>query len=526
MRLKSHMFSGLCACTFLILSAAAFGQTAEQPHTTTLKVNARLVVLDVVVTDKKGQPIDDLRRDELHVMEDGKPQTLRTFESPDAHKLPATAAETPEQAAAEVFDPAQPANFGQSPTTILVLDQLNTHFADSSFARRELANYLAKQPAVLSQPTSLVTIFPDHFKLLEQFTRDRSKLQHTLDKSPVKYPWQLELSGKSDYSPIQRLDTSLKALEELAQTYARIPGRKNIIWIGGGFPSLDPESLASNDELEVKDQLKHISNVLLDSRMVLYAVDPTSMMGQMTEITDFQQMAFAQMSGELGSAPIDPVDAGGDFDSLGKLTGGKVIRNMNNVATQIETAVDFSSHFYTVSYSPTNNVETSLQFRKVKVTCGRPDCVVTTRTGYYAGKPPKENQNQNISYDLSTAAESSVRLNGLRVSVEVNASVAVLNDAWMVHVAAPELTWTSQDDGTSKAEVAVMAVSLDKKGHMIGHVLRHATATARAGVNLHDAGKVANFEFEAKPTPKAAAMRFVVRDDTTGRMGSFDVPLK
>jgi VWFA-related protein len=518
--------TGLCAVLFCLVSPAAQGQADETPHTATLKVNARLVVLDVVVTDKKGQPIDDLRRDELHVLEDGKPQTLRTFEMPSAHKLPPSAAETPEQAAAEVFDPAKPANFGQSPTTILVLDQLNTHFADSSFARRELANYLAKQPAVLAQPTSLVTIFPDHFKLLEQFTRDRSKLQHTLDKSPVKYPWQLELSGKSDYSPIQRLDTSLKALEEIAQTYARIPGRKNLIWIGGGFPSLDPESLASNDELEVKDQLKHISNVLLDARMVLYAVDPTSMMGQMTEITDFQQMAFAQLSGELGSAPIDPVDAGGDFDSLGTLTGGRVVRNMNNIATQIATAVDYASHFYTVGYSPTNANETALEFRKIKVTCSRADCVVTTRTGYYAGKPPKENLNQNISYDLSTAAESSVPLNGLRVTVESNASVAVLNDAWIIHVAAPELTWVPQEDGTSKAEVAVMSVSLNKQGHMVSHVLRRATATARAGVNLRDETKMANFEFDAKPAPKSTKMRFVVRDATTGRMGSFDIPLK
>ncbi|MDE1154996.1 MAG: VWA domain-containing protein [Acidobacteriaceae bacterium] len=523
--MKSRKFSGaqfLRSVMVVALSLTPLALDAQQAPPS-MKVVSRLVVLDVVVTDKKGQPVTDLTQNDFEIFEDNQPQTIRSFEPPSAHELPSDTTSNPKD---EVFDPAKPANFGQSPVTILVLDQLNTHFTDSSFARQQMAEYLKAQPELLSVPTTLLVVYQDHFKLLQEFTRDRSKLQDALSKAPVKYSWDLETKGKADNGPIQRLDMSLRALEEMSQSYSSIAGRKNLIWVGGGFPSIDPESLAGNDFREVQDTIKYVSNMLLDTRMTLYAVDPTSSAAGMTEITDFQQMAFAQLSGELSSAPIDTIDGGSDFDSLGKMTGGRVIRSMNNVATQIQISVNYGAQFYTLSYSPTNKSDDSLKFRKIRVVCKRPDLVVTTRTGYYGGNMPKESATQTLAYDLSTAAESSVPLNGLHISVDENRSVAATDeDAWVIRVQAPELTWAPQSDGSSRADVTVMAVSLDKKGKLLSHTIHAGSAVARAGVNLRDASKMADFDFTAKPAPHAVMLRFVVRDSGSGRMGSFDVPL-
>ena len=60
---------------------------------------------------------------------------------------------------------------------------------------------------------------------------------------------------------------------------------------------------------------------------------------------------------------------------------------------------------------------------------------------------------------------------------------------------------------------------------MLGHTLRAMSASANRGVNLNDPSKVADFAFSAQPVPKATTLRFVVRDNATGRMGSFDLPL-
>lgn len=505
------------------LLLSAFGASAgifaqDVPPAATLTVNARLVVLDVVVTGKDGKPVDGLTDKDFQVFEDGKLQHIRSVERPSAHALPAA---TIAAGAAATFNPAEPASFGRSPANILVLDQLNTHFADSSFARRELRDYLEKQPALLPQPTTLLTVYENRFKQLQAFTRDRDALLHALAAAPTEYAWRLEVSGKADYGPIERLDQTLRALEQIAQSYSAIPGRKNLVWVGGGFPTLDPTQLDGDDLKEVQDTLQHITDVLLDTRVTLYAVDPTSSAAGMTEITDPSQVGFMQSGAELPAGAADPFNSSEDFDKLGPVTGGRVVRGMNNIAQQIATAVDLGSSFYTISYSPASASDAAAKYRKIQVVCLRAGLTATTRAGYYSGQSQREKSAATASYDLTTAAESNVPLNGLRVSVVPGNSL----DSYVVRVGAGDLTWKQKSDGSSVASVYVMAVSLNAKNKMLGHTLHGMVATAKPGTDPHATGRQADFEFDAPPSPKATSLRFIVRDSTTGRMGSFDLPV-
>lgn len=492
------------------------------PHTPSLTVNARLVVLDVFVADKNGKFVDDLTDKDFRIFEDGQPQRIRSFESPSVHALPdATLAASPDT----VFNPAQPANFGESPVTVLVLDQLNTHFADSSFARRSLRDYLAKQPMLLLQPTTLLTVYDNNLKLLQEFTRSRDTLLKALDAAPTKYAWKLEIDGKAEHGPIERLDQSLRALEQISQTYARIPGRKNLIWVGGGFPTLDPTSINDHDAREVQDALQHVTDVLLATRITLYAIDPSSSAAGMKEIVDEDQQAFADAAGETLSGNSDPFGANEDFDRLGPVTGGRVIRGMNDITQQIAASVRLGASFYTIAYSPASSSEASAKYRKIRVDCLRPGLTLITRDGYYPERTTQEKSVDTTAYDLTTAAESTIPLNGLHITVEQNHSIASPPESYIVHVGATGLTWKPKDDGSSTSSVAVMAVSLNAKNKMIAHVLHGMTATARAGANLRDETKTANFEFEVQPAAKATTLRFIVRDAATGRMGSVDLPL-
>lgn len=494
---------------------------APIPHTATLTVNARLIVLDVVVTDKSGRPVTDLKQNDFQVLEDGKQQNIRSFEQPSVHTLPLVSTA---QGAATVFDPAQPASFGQAPVTILVLDQLNTHFADSSFARRELRSYLGGQPTMLSQPTALFTVYDRTFKQLSVFTRDRDVLIRTLEATPPQNAWQLEVNGKTEYGPLERLDQSLRALEQIAETTARVPGRKNVVWVGGGFPTIDPNLLKSKDSDEVKNTIRHVTDVLLDTRVTLYAVDPSSSAAGMTEITDSTQQAFALATGDASTGLSDTFDAAEDFDRLGRATGGRVVRSMNDVAAQIATAVDFGAQFYTLSYSPTSASQADSRYRKIKVVCLRPGLTLTTRDGYFNARTARENSSASITYDLSTAAESSVLLNGLRVTVDPGRS-SPQSGMYAVHIGASGLTWNSHEDGSSSANVEVLAASLSSKGKMIGHTLHSVTATAKAGADLRDENKNVDISFQTESALKAVKIRFVVRDAATGRMGSIDLSL-
>jgi VWFA-related protein len=510
----------LCAQTSAPTPGAG---SAPATHPFVFTVNARLVVLDVVVTDKAGKPVDGLTVKDFQVFEDDKLQHIRSLDSPSAHTLPATSVAAGITA---VFDPAQPASFGHSPVDVLVFDQLNTHFADSSFARRCLHDYLAGQPALLPQPTTLLTVYDNHFKLLQGFTRDRDALLRAVAAAPAEYPWKLEVNGKADYGPVERLDQSLRALEEIAQSYARIPGRKNLIWVGGGFPTINPTTIDGDDAQEVKDALQHVTDILLDTHVTLYAIDPSSTAAGMTEITDSSQAAFVLAAGDALSGGFDPFSAGGDFDRLGPVTGGRVIRGRNDIGEQIALSADLGAHYYTIAYTPSSSSEAAAQYRKIRVVCLRPGLTATTRTGYYSGETQAEKASTTAAYDLTTAAETALPLNGIRVTVEQDTSPNAPPNTYIVHAGTANLTWKTKEDGSAMASVYIMAVSLNAKKNMLGHTLHRMKANAKSGANLNDPAKMADFDFTAQPAPKATTLRFIVRDNATGRMGSADLQLK
>ena len=134
----------------------------------------------------------------------------------------------------------------------------------------------------LVQPTTLMVVSDNKFRVLQTFTRDRAALLKALAEQPVHYSWKLEGDKSIGYGPVERLDQSLSALEQIAQAAAGLAGRKNLVWVGQGFPTLDPTELDEKDKQLVRDTIQHVTDVLLDTRVTLYAVDPTSSAAGMT----------------------------------------------------------------------------------------------------------------------------------------------------------------------------------------------------------------------------------------------------
>jgi VWFA-related protein len=505
-----------------ILVALSFGQKAYTQQTTTpdqktsvptLNVTSSLVLLDVVVTDEAGNPVTNLTKDDFVVYEDKVTQRMVSFEPPSAHTFPMETGNVP-------FNPDDPKTFGQSPVTILVLDELNTHFEDSSFAVRSVRQYLESRPAVLAQPTTLMVVSDNKFRVLKNFTRDRTALLKALKDQSVHYAWKLEGDKSIGYGAVERLDQSLSALEQIAQASGRIPGRKNLVWVGQGFPTLDPTELDMKDL--VSDTIQHVTDVLLNTRVTLYAVDPTSSAAGMTEITDATQLEFAQLAGDALTSNADPFNSSLDFDRLGPVTGGRVLRGMNDIDKQIALSVDLGTKFYTIGYSPSNASKQAGQYRNIRVVCLRPGLTATTRNGYYTTAPASQNSREMLIYDLNTAALSSIPLTALRVTVEP----AKTEGAYTVHVDASSLAWQTTNDGGSSAKVVVLLAGLSSSNKILTHTVQNMSALAKPGADLTQLGRTANFSIMA-PLPKGVVrLRFVVRDVETGRMGTSDLSIR
>src|SRR5262245_634255 len=171
-------------------AAAAPGQDGQRPQpaaqatpvyetATVLKAITRLVVVDVVATDKKGNAVTDLERRDFTILEDGTEQQVRVFSfqqpvlrgagaaAPPGHTLPAN-----------VFTNVPRYNTS-SALNVVLLDGLNTTLPHQAYVRDQMIHYLEKMPE--GQPVAIYTL-GSKLTLLQDFTSDPEVLKEVVKR--------------------------------------------------------------------------------------------------------------------------------------------------------------------------------------------------------------------------------------------------------------------------------------------------------------------------------------------------------
>ncbi len=317
-----------------------------------VKVATRLVVLSVVVTDKAGNPVTGLTKDDFRVLEDDQLQAIASFE-PAAELASSPATESAATAALPAIDAPPPAT--------LVLDQLNTKSEDLMFAVEKIRDFLRAQPPHLSQPTSLYSLTKRGLELLAPPTQDRDSLLAVFKKSIVELPpHSLESGGVQGGA--DRLVTSLLALDEMALGSAHQKGRKNIIWIGNGIPILSASGVDLSNRARFLDWVHYTVNWLEESQTTVYTVNPAGL-----------EVAPETRAVDLGSALVPQTGLTLSdlvFESLAPESGGAIFRSRNDVDVAIATALRDGFSSYTLSYYPRNDKWDST-FRRIRVIVNR-----------------------------------------------------------------------------------------------------------------------------------------------------------
>src|SRR5215831_10838787 len=274
----------------LLLAGTAFAQSqTSSDSASTFKTTTRVVLLDVVVTDKSGKPTHGLKAHDFTVLEDGKAQQVRGFEE----RGPALPLPTPH--AAMSLPPNTYTNYisTQEPgaVSILLFDTLNTERLDLTRARQQLIQYLSK--LTRNDRIALFSLDSD-LHLIHGFTDDPEELikvaktlstkpnsmysnardvsesitmarEIGLENSPkmfeavLHFLWN-EQTGKEE----SRTFVTMQALNQLARSMAVFPGRKNLIWISGGIP-FDPSS--------TDPQMRRTATLLAATQTAVYPID-------------------------------------------------------------------------------------------------------------------------------------------------------------------------------------------------------------------------------------------------------------
>jgi VWFA-related protein len=360
--------------------------------TYTIRRDARIVILDMVVTDAKGNVVTDLKRDDFHVTEMNEPQTVLNFESAGAHSV-GSDAQIDSTNALDVLAPHAPVN-------IILLDEFNTRFEDMAFARYSLKKFLDRQPGRLSTPTMLVAVSLQNFTVVHDYTQNKDDLINALNHHLVAYPWQTH-----QYSWLgERYATAFLTLRRVAQATVGHPGHKNMIWIGRGFPSLRTEDFPLDTENRINNAVQECVNVLRDARITLYTIDPAGL--------QVDPQAYG-----TGAAFTDPFGGNYQFARLATATGGRSLYGRNDVDAEIGTAIRDGSSFYSLTYRPSDDSHNPQKFRRIKVTVDRPGLTVTTREGYYLQYAPERtnpvNPSKRLIADLMSADSSTMVYDGV-----------------------------------------------------------------------------------------------------------------
>jgi VWFA-related protein len=386
----------------LILSGAALAspaQTQQQPAAATqpaatLKVTTRTVIVDVVVYEG-GKAVHDLKQSDFTLLEDGKAQKVDYFEPHfvDAAKAGTAGPALPLPEGTYTNIPAAHIN---DSVTVLLLDALNTDTDDQQYVRSRMVTYLKALPK--GRRIAIFTL-GSQLRMLEDFNTDTAPLIAALE-SKQNNPQQTTLrsqsaenqdrqmmewmreSGASEDSlqsymdfiltdtaalSKTRADKTLEALQQLSRYLSGIPGRKNLIWFSGHFPTdllpgeNDPARASRGNSPGYAVDLHATADLLAAARIAVYPVDAKG--------ADVSPMFSS--SNSAGSSPAAPgsgkalanqtlaADSNAyaehvTMDDLAKETGGRAVYNSNGLMDAIDHALEDGSSFYTLAYSPAN----------------------------------------------------------------------------------------------------------------------------------------------------------------------------
>ena len=252
--------------------------------------------------------------------------------------------------------------------------------------------------------------------------------------------------------------------------------------------------------------------------MSVSTLDPTGVDGAKPE----DDVAAEAIAGS-GPTPVTEFTQGTSFDELAESTGGTVVHGRNDLDNLVRHAADASDELYSLSYSPTNTSEDAAEYRHIRVVMKDPALKAITRTGYFAGTPEEpaivpadpRTQTREFRYDLLSAARSRLVYTGLQLNVKQ------VPNGYNIQVEARDLQWKSSVANKREAEVSIIAVAFDSKGR----VLKQEGQEFREQINDADPinGVRVGFLLPIKLPANAKRMRFVMRDSTTGSMGSMDI---
>jgi VWFA-related protein len=501
----------------------------------TLKVNSDLVLTNVVVRDSKtGELVKGLKAEDFSIYESGKEQHIETFDyenvdlaAPLSEATVSGLAVGPNLNGQKAVVVARPEDLRNHRLIVMFFDLTSMQPEDLDRSVDAAQKFLKTK----MQPADLVALVSlgDTLKVDQDFTADKDALIHEVGtyndtESQGFASGATSNTNQSEdttaYTPDEgeyndlNTDRELFALRTVSQALAKINEKKSLLYFSGGI---------QRDGIENQASLRSTINAAVRANLAIYSVD-TRGLEAIGPLGDASKGSLRGNAAYNGSALMNNMNA--NFASqevmatLSTDTGGKAFLDSNDFAPAFAQVQHDTSAFYAIGFRSTNTARDG-KYRRLTVKVKRQGVKVEYRPGYYApadfrhsGREDREQQlDDQLASDLP-ATDMAVYLDTMYFRLDENRYYMPVS----LLVPGSQIPFVKGGD-KDKATLDILGEVIDEVKRPIGRARETVKLSLDGSVNARQ--KNIQYTTSFILPPGKYQIKFVVRENQTGRMGSF-----
>jgi len=529
----------------LNLSLSVFGQNppqtpqAQQPQYR-VRVTSELVLVNVVVRDKKGNLVRDLKKDDFTLLEDGKRQTISTFDFENVDELKTAGAveatvsgTAPDGALLRPAEKAAALDARDRRLMLLFFDfsGMDPEQIDRCVDAAKKFVQTRMQPADLIALVSLAT----NMRIDLDFTDDKAKVLGALTSytsgqgqgfdngATGSAEGAAETGGAftaddTDYNTFNA-DRKLLALQAIMQSLGKISQKKAIIYFSNGI---------SQNGVDNQSALRAATASAVKANVSIYPVDIRGLQA-FPPGGEAQNASLHGQSAYNGAAVLSDLSSNAatqdTLSTLASDTGGKAFFDSNDFSGVFSQVQKDSSAYYVLGFTSTNALKDG-RFRHLKVQLNRQDLKLDYRSGYYAGRDfehlNRADREQQIQDELAS------ELSQTDVAVYAGAAYFRQDDSHYylsVSLVIPgsQIPFVQAKDKDNATIDVIGEVRADGK-FAVGHL----RDTVKLALDSAQQVRRKNVQYNTGflLAPGSYHLKFVVRENQSGRMGSFETDVQ
>ena len=543
----SQKLVATAAVLALVLPAAqsAFPQNSTSVVTSTpqagyvLKENAELVLTNVVARDAKtGEIVKGLKQSDFKIYENGKEQKISTFDFESVDMA------TPLNEATVSGLAAGPSANGSKAVVVAKPEELRNHrlivmfFDLTSMQPEDLERSVEAAQDFLKnklQPADLVALVSlgDTLTVDQDFTADKNALINEVGAyngtegqgfTPGATANSNQVEDTTAYTPDEseyndiNTDRELFAIKAISQSLSKIDERKSMLYFSGGI---------SRDGIENEASLRAAINAAVRANLAIYSVDTRGLQA-IGPLGDASTGSYRGSTGYNGTGLLNNMNA--NFDSqevMGTLshdTGGTAFFDSNDFAPAFAKVQSDTSAYYAIGFHSTNPARDG-KYRKLTIKIDKPGIKLEYRPGYYAPADFRHSGREDREQELDDQLASD--LPATDIPVYMDAMYFRLNEnRFYVPVSllipGSQIPFVKGGD-KDKATLDVIGEVIDEVRRPVGRVRQ----TVKLNLDQSLGARQKNIQYTTSfdLPPGKYEVKFVVRENQTGRMGSFEATI-